>query len=117
MNLGRRSCNPRWTRCCLRAVFLGKVYECLPPLCLYEDWYARMWPRRKKKKVTWITPTQMGVLHVIHQKALLCLQGCNSSACIERFLEATDSATVGVVGSLIDDLMLHGGSLGGSCIA
>ena len=117
MNLGRRSCNPRWTRCCLRAAFLGKVYEFLPPLCLYEDWYARMWPRRKKKKVTWITPTQMGVLHVIHQKALLCLQGCNSSACIERFLEATDSATVGVVGSLIDDLMLHGGSLGGSCIA
>ena len=74
-----------------------------------------MWPR--KKKCVWMDDEKMAELHVIHQKALLCLRGCNSSACIERFLEATDSATVGVVGSLIDDLMLHGGSLGGSCIA
>ena len=69
-----------------------------------------MWPR--KKKCVWMDDEKMAELHVIHQKALLLLQGSNSSACIEKFVETADPATVQVVGSLIDDGIWHGGGLG-----
>ena len=69
-----------------------------------------MWPRQKK--CLWVDDEKMAELHVIHQKALRFLQGCNSSACIDMFLETADPATVEVVGSLIDDARWQGWSLG-----
>ena len=108
INLGRRSCNPRGTRFRLRAGFLGYTYECLPPVCLYEHWYAKMWPRQKK--CLWVDDDKMAELHAIHQNALLFLHGCKSSACIDMFLEAADPATVEAVGSLIDDARWQGAS-------
>ena len=106
INLGRRSCNPRGTRFRLRAGFLGYTYEFLPPVCLYEHWYARMWPRQKK--CLWVDDAKMTELQEIHQNVLLFLHGCKSTACIDMFLEAAYPATVEAVGSLIDDARWQG---------